>query len=771
MATSDSQERDAIDLAGLEDEVNLLLGEVDDLTGGGGDEEMDLETSLEEVDGLLEEWNAIDDDFGEEIAEQDAKVMNVVSISSSASSSEDLVILSPAMPKEDQKQMPAKEASVPTVPNVEPTVPSEPDNTPEKPKAETKPERAAQGNDVELKAVDVVYGKGPIGLRITEQEKDATPLVVVVTSFAPIIVTRKKQKDGVALQKKIRGPSEKCGAISPGDCLYSINGEVIHQNCTNYSAVVKKIVSSSRPLTLQFVSAATAGASFTNSLRNRILESKSLAFASVATVDTRRKRQQRGKSDEGQGGPVASGVFAKRSVLLQKVLLLSQETSKSNEIEMSSLRKLVFYGIPEKPKGLRGLSWRILLNLLPEKDKSLWPAALKRKRDMYREFCDDLILDQEELLKRGDGDDIDLSEDNPLSNTNGSKWNEYYKDEEVKETIAKDVHRTHPGYAFFGGEVYTALKRMLFIFAKLNPGICYIQGMNEIMAPLYYVFMHEREEGKADPYGFNNDFNIEADTFWCFSGVMSEVRDWFIETLDETESGINGHIDLFQNILARQDPELFSHMDALNLNPKFYAFRWITTMLSREFDLPDTVRLWDSLFADTGRYSFLIHICCAMVIRSRRKILRADFAEALQLLQRYPPTDLQKLLLEAESVREREQQFASGAVEVTNRSAQKPKIGIFERAKRKFSRGNGNASNSDSVMDSLATGLEDEDIQAIKDAVNTSMKVAQNQAAILGSAVSANLSSGAAGAAKLFRSWSKSFTVKEETEFENVQDI
>jgi hypothetical protein len=36
MATSDSQERDAIDLAGLEDEVNLLLGEVDDLTGGGG---------------------------------------------------------------------------------------------------------------------------------------------------------------------------------------------------------------------------------------------------------------------------------------------------------------------------------------------------------------------------------------------------------------------------------------------------------------------------------------------------------------------------------------------------------------------------------------------------------------------------------------------------------------------------------------------------------------------------------------------------------------
>ena len=27
------------------------------------------------------------------------------------------------------------------------------------------------------------------------------------------------------------------------------------------------------------------------------------------------------------------------------------------------------------------------------------------------------------------------------------------------------------------------------------------------------------------------------------------------------------------------------------------SLRWITTLLSREFSLPDTLRLWDSLFA------------------------------------------------------------------------------------------------------------------------------------------------------------------------------
>lgn len=34
------------------------------------------------------------------------------------------------------------------------------------------------------------------------------------------------------------------------------------------------------------------------------------------------------------------------------------------------------------------------------------------------------------------------------------------------------------------------LTRILFIYAKLNPGIKYVQGMNEVLAVLYFVFWH-----------------------------------------------------------------------------------------------------------------------------------------------------------------------------------------------------------------------------------------------------------------------------------------
>lgn len=41
---------------------------------------------------------------------------------------------------------------------------------------------------------------------------------------------------------------------------------------------------------------------------------------------------------------------------------------------------------------------------------------------------------------------------------------------------------------------WQVVARILFIFAKLNPGQSYVQGMNEIIGPLYYVFTNDSKE-------------------------------------------------------------------------------------------------------------------------------------------------------------------------------------------------------------------------------------------------------------------------------------
>lgn len=67
------------------------------------------------------------------------------------------------------------------------------------------------------------------------------------------------------------------------------------------------------------------------------------------------------------------------------------------------------------------------------------------------------------------------------------------------------------------------MKRVLFVFAKLNRGLRYVQGMNELLAPIYYQFRNDLEE--------DNRKHAEADSFYCFLDLISEFRDHFCQQL------------------------------------------------------------------------------------------------------------------------------------------------------------------------------------------------------------------------------------------------
>ncbi|XP_074655060.1 TBC1 domain family member 13-like isoform X2 [Tubulanus polymorphus] len=186
-------------------------------------------------------------------------------------------------------------------------------------------------------------------------------------------------------------------------------------------------------------------------------------------------------------------------------------------------------------------------------------------------------------------------------------------------------------------------ERILFIYAKLNPGQGYVQGMNEILGPIYYVFA-------TDPCE-DNKAHAEADAFFCFTNLMGEIRDNFIKSLDDSEHGIGNLMKSLMALLKEKDSRLWSRLEMNNLKPEFYAFRWLTLLLSQEFQLPDVLRLWDSLFSDEGRFQFLIYVCCAMLILIRQEMFDADFSMMMKLLQNYPLSDVQLIVNKAAELR------------------------------------------------------------------------------------------------------------------------
>ncbi|TSY69820.1 TBC1 domain family member 13 [Bagarius yarrelli] len=274
-------------------------------------------------------------------------------------------------------------------------------------------------------------------------------------------------------------------------------------------------------------------------------------------------------------------------------------------------------------------------------------------------------------------------EDHPLNPNPESRWNNYFKDNEVLLQIDKDVRRLYPDMAFFqrptefpcqlildsqneyetlrrrveqttlkaqtvnrnrsgvtnvsspgkalnlypsneyevlpnGCEAHwEVVERILFIYAKLNPGIAYVQGMNEIVGPIYYTFATDPNTPWKE--------HAEADTFFCFTNLMSENRDNFIKSLDDSQCGITYKMESVFSMLKEKDLELYRKL--------YFTFRWLTLLLSQEFLLPDVIRIWDSLFSDQDRFHFLILVCCAMLTLIRDQLLAGDFTTNMRLLQ------------------------------------------------------------------------------------------------------------------------------------------
>ena len=117
----------------------------------------------------------------------------------------------------------------------------------------------------------------------------------------------------------------------------------------------------------------------------------------------------------------------------------------------------------------------------------------------------------------------------------------YDKDRENKEQLKKQAaYRKADLNGYFKKNYIIThadvMSRILFIYARLNPAVVYVQGMNEVLATLYYCFW--QSSPKYSEY-------FESDLFFTFTIVMSDLRDGFIRCMDSEDSGINGKIRQF----------------------------------------------------------------------------------------------------------------------------------------------------------------------------------------------------------------------------------
>ena len=85
------------------------------------------------------------------------------------------------------------------------------------------------------------------------------------------------------------------------------------------------------------------------------------------------------------------------------------------------------------------------------------------------------------------------------------------------------------------------------IIVLLLSGQGYVQGMNEIIGPIYYVLASDSNLEWRE--------HAEADCFFCFTNLMSDIRDFFIKTLDDSSTGIQA---MMTRLNTRQNNKVIS---------------------------------------------------------------------------------------------------------------------------------------------------------------------------------------------------------------------
>ncbi|XP_059294687.1 uncharacterized protein LOC132047696 [Lycium ferocissimum] len=341
--------------------------------------------------------------------------------------------------------------------------------------------------------------------------------------------------------------------------------------------------------------------------------------------------------------------------------LFNEKQISQKEINLEKLQRVTSSGIPDGGS-LRATIWKLLLGYLPT-SRDLWEKELTESRLKYVKLKEEILLNPSELSRRKDkslrflvhntSSEVSESleryniskEDHPLSLGKTSIWHQYFEFTEISEQIDRGLQRTHPDLEFFSGESplsrknRESMRNILLLFAKVNPATSYVQGMNEVLAPLYYLFSTDSDE--------HNAANLEADTFSCFITLMSECVDDFCKQLDSSSLGIHSTLSNLSKLLKTNDEELWHHLEYKTkpVNPQFYAFRRITLLLTQEFSLHHILRIWDTLLSDPfGIQEMLLRICCAMLMCVKSKLLNGAFTDNLKLLQHFPEVDVEHLL-------------------------------------------------------------------------------------------------------------------------------
>ena len=332
-------------------------------------------------------------------------------------------------------------------------------------------------------------------------------------------------------------------------------------------------------------------------------------------------------------------------------------------------------GLPDEIPILRSIIWKINLGYLTINNEE-WEKILEDKRNSY--------IDYKDIFKKKLLEEYKLYQDYDKKSKEEKEKLDKKSNKLLLEQICKDVYRTHNQMDFFFkptdeniilsqkelneimdnrrnctmkdiNDIYKinikethadVIVRLLFIYSTFFPDISYVQGMNEIIAPIYYIFSFDKTYGVET----NIDY-IEADTFWTFNSLMNQIKDNFNHEKDNEKMGITSRIKKLKKMLQILDLQLFEHFEKFKVEYYTFAYRWFILFFSQEFLMIDILRLWDYLFAPNDKFLNCYFVSLAVFELKRDELLVSDLSGILSNLKSFKGLNVEDIISLAKKIK------------------------------------------------------------------------------------------------------------------------
>lgn len=298
-------------------------------------------------------------------------------------------------------------------------------------------------------------------------------------------------------------------------------------------------------------------------------------------------------------------------------------------VTVDEVKERIFHGGLDPEDGARKQAWLFLLGVYDwystEDERKAQEASL---RDEYIKLKG--AWWERQIDKGGEGEE-------------GEWWREQ------RGRIEKDVHRTDRNVPIFAGEDIPhpdpdspfagtgtnvhmeQVKDMLLTYNEYNKDLGYVQGMSDLLAPIYAVLQDD------------------ALAFWAFKNFMDRMERNFLRD----QSGMRSQLLTLDHLTQFMDPKLYAHLQSADSTNFFFFFRMLLVWYKREFEWMDILHLWEILWTDYLSSSFHLFIALAIMEKHRDVIMThlRHFDEVLKYINELSCTiDLESTLIRSEAL-------------------------------------------------------------------------------------------------------------------------